>query len=79
MSSENIEKYLDVMFQNHQEDIEAIKSFDDNETGIVFRSGFHNQKHVKIEGKLCKVLYVGKNGFGRVFGSRNTRCIIYRR
>lgn len=75
--NENLERYLDLMFEDHKEDIEAIEKLNDKETDIVFKSLVRkNQKNIKVNGKWKKILYIGNSSFGNLL-YKNKKLIIY--
>lgn len=74
--NENLEKYLNLMFEDHKEDIKAIKRLDSKRTDIIFRETRKDQKNVWIEDTLKKVLYIGRSSFANII-HKNKKLVIY--
>lgn len=77
--NENLNRYLDLMFEDHKRDIEALEKFDNEQTDIVFRSIVNKkQKQIKVNGENKKILYIGNSSFGNLI-YKNKKLIIYKK
>lgn len=74
----NLDRYLIIMYEEHNKDITALEKYKDRDVGITFKTVTKNAKRINIDGSMKKILYVGNKGFRNVFNNNN-RLIIYKR